>query len=147
MPLKVEIKPRERIIIGDTLITNHGQRARLYIEGDAPILREKDIMRASEADTPCKKVYLAIQLMYLGKDPHQQMDIYFDLVEDIQRAAPSSVPHFAAINNLLLTESYYKALKKAKELIAYEKELLNHAQGRREELQSDCSDNEVAEGA
>jgi flagellar protein FlbT len=145
MPLKVEIKPKERIIIGDTLITNDGQRARLYIEGDAPILREKDIMRASEADTPCKKVYLAIQLMYLARDPSQQMELYFELIKEIQKAAPSTAVQIAAINNLLLTESYYKALKKAKDLVAYEKELLEHAQGSGE-LQSNCDSNENAKG-
>ncbi|WP_280939274.1 flagellar biosynthesis repressor FlbT, partial [Methylobrevis pamukkalensis] len=37
MALKVELKPGERIIIGESLITNDSQRTRLYIEGDAPI--------------------------------------------------------------------------------------------------------------
>ncbi len=44
MALKVELKPRERIIIGDCVITNDDQRTRLLIDGHAPILREKDIM-------------------------------------------------------------------------------------------------------
>jgi len=44
MSLKVELKPRERLIVGDSIITNGGQRTRILIDGDAPILREKDIM-------------------------------------------------------------------------------------------------------
>ena len=44
MGLKVELKPGERFIVGDCLVTNGNQRTRLLIEGDAPILREKDIM-------------------------------------------------------------------------------------------------------
>jgi flagellar protein FlbT len=44
MGLKVELKPGERIIIGDYVITNDDQRTRLVIEGEAPILREKDIL-------------------------------------------------------------------------------------------------------
>ena len=44
MALKVELKPGERIILGDCVITNHDQRTRLLIEGHVPILREKDIL-------------------------------------------------------------------------------------------------------
>ena len=44
MALKVELKPGERIIIGDCVITNADQRTRLLIDGHAPILREKDIL-------------------------------------------------------------------------------------------------------
>ena len=129
MALKVEIKPGERIIIGQALVTNDGQRAKLIIEGDAPILREKDIMRPEDADTPCKKIYLAIQLMYLAVDPREHFDLYFSLIKDIMGAAPSTMSRVEAINNQILTGSYYKALKEAKALIAYEKELLEHARG------------------
>lgn len=129
MALKVEIKPGERVIIGDALVTNDGHRARLFIEGDAPILREKDILRPDDADTPCKKIYLLIQMMYLSSQPKQHQDLYFQLVNDVQSAAPSTLPYIDAINNELLTESYYKALKKAKALIDYEKELMDNARG------------------
>jgi flagellar biosynthesis repressor protein FlbT len=129
MALKVEIKPGERVIIGDALITNDGHRARLYIEGEAPILREKDILRPDDADTPCKKIYLLIQMMYLSSDPKKHQELYFQLVGDVQTAAPSMLSQIEAINNDLLTEAYYKALKKAKVLIEYEKELMDNARG------------------
>ena len=45
MPLKIELKPHESIIIGEALITNDGERTRFYIEGNVPILREKFILR------------------------------------------------------------------------------------------------------
>lgn len=67
MALKVELKPHERIIIGNCVVTNTDQRARLLIDGDnVPILREKDIMTPETADTPAKLVYLAVQLMYIS---------------------------------------------------------------------------------
>ena len=58
MALKVELKPGERLIIGDCVITNADQRTRLVIDGQAPILREKDILTAKSADTPAKRIYL-----------------------------------------------------------------------------------------
>lgn len=127
MALKVEIKSGERIIIGDALVTNDGHRARLFIEGDAPILREKDIMRPEEADTPCKKIYLLVQLMYLSANPRRHFDLYFQLIREVQEAAPSAAPRIDAINNEILTSSYYKALKLTRALIAYEKELMDNA--------------------
>src|SRR5205814_1697458 len=64
MALKVELKPGERILIGDCVVTNADQRTRLLIDGSAPILREKDILTAERADSPAKRIYLAVQLMY-----------------------------------------------------------------------------------
>jgi flagellar protein FlbT len=128
MALKVELKPGERIILGDCVITNDDQRTRLLIEGQIPILREKDILTAERADSPAKRIYLAIQLMYTSKDPRAHHEIYFTLVRDILQAAPSMWPHIESINNHILTGEMYKALKDAKKLIACEQELIEHAQ-------------------
>jgi flagellar protein FlbT len=127
MALKVELKPGERIILGDCVVTNADQRTRLLIEGEAPILREKDILTAATADTPAKRIYLAVQLMYLAKDPRQHHDVYFKLIRDMAQAAPSTWSSIEGINNHILTGEMYKALKEAKRLIAYEKDLLDHA--------------------
>jgi len=128
MALKVELKPGERIIIGDCVLTNSDQRARFLIEGEMPILREKDIITTVAADTPAKRVYFAIQLMYTSKDQRQHHDMYFKLIHDILMAAPSTWPLIEEINNHILTGEMYKALKTTKKLIAYETELLENAQ-------------------
>jgi flagellar biosynthesis repressor protein FlbT len=125
--LKVELKPGERVILGDCVITNGDQRARFVIEGQVPVLREKDILTEHSADTPAKKIYLAVQLMYTSKEPRDYHEFYFSLVRDVTRAAPSAWPHIESINNHILTGEMYKALKDAKKLIAYEEGLLNDA--------------------
>jgi flagellar protein FlbT len=127
MALKVELKPGERILIGDCVVTNSDQRTKLLIEGEAPILREKDIMTAERANSPAKRIYLAVQLMYTSRDPRAHHDIYFKLMKDIVQAAPSTWPYIESINNHILTGEMYKALKDAKKLIAYEEELLANA--------------------
>jgi flagellar protein FlbT len=124
MGLKVELKPGERIIIGDSVVTNDDQRTRLVIEGEAPILREKDIMTVEAADTPCKKIYLVVQLMYLSRDPKTHHELYFTLMKETLGAAPSTKVYFDRINNQILTGNVYKALKETQSLIEYEKELL-----------------------
>jgi flagellar protein FlbT len=127
MALKVELKPGERIIVGDSVITNDAQRTRLFIEGDAPILREKDILTPETADTPAKRVYLAVQLMYLDGNVDKHADSFLRLCQDFLGASPSSAAILERINNRILTSDLYKALKEAKALISHEEERLNHA--------------------
>ena len=127
MALIIDLKPSERIIIGNALITNDEHRARLHIEGDAPILREKDIMREDEANTPCKKIYFTVQLMYLSSEPNRLHDIYFNQIRNLQDAAPSTSVFFMKINDNILNGHYYKALKEARGLIEHEKELIENA--------------------
>lgn len=127
MALVLDLKPGERVIIGETLITNDRQRTRLHIEGSAPILREKDIIRPEEADTPCKTLYLTLQYMYVDRDPSRFHDGYFALARQIQDAAPSTAPLLLDINQNIIGGSYYKALKEAKRLIKYEAELIADA--------------------
>jgi flagellar protein FlbT len=127
MGLKVELKAGERFILGECLVTNGNQRTRLLIEGDAPILREKDIMTTRQADTPAKRIYLAVQLMYTARDPRLHHETYFILMRELVQAAPSAWPHIVAVSNHILAGELYKALKSAKALIAYEKELIDHA--------------------
>ena len=124
MALIIDLKPQERIIIGNALITNDANRARLHIEGDAPILREKDIMKDEEANTPCKRIYFTIQLMYLSTEPAKIHDIYFKQIKEIQDAAPSTSTFFMKINDNILNNQYYKALKEAKNLMEHERELV-----------------------
>ncbi|HEY0909208.1 MAG TPA: flagellar biosynthesis repressor FlbT [Bradyrhizobium sp.] len=127
MALKVELKPNECIIIGNCVVTNTEQRARLLIDGDnVPILREKDIMTPATADTPAKLVYLAVQLMYLSPTPEISHGTYFSLLRDIVTAAPSAWPIIEGINNNILSGDLYRALKEARKLVAYEKKLLDH---------------------
>jgi flagellar protein FlbT len=126
MALKVELKPHERIIIGSCVITNTDQRARLLIDGDnVPILREKDIMTPESADTPAKLVYLAVQLMYISPDPQNNHGTYFNLLRDIITAVPSAWPIIEEINSNILNGQLYRALKEARKLIAFERELLD----------------------
>ena len=127
MALKVELKPNERILIGESVITNCHQRSWLLIEGASPILREKDIVTPKKADTPAKRIYLAVQLMYTSRDAQPHHEVYFSLMRDIIQAAPSTWQIVAAINNHILTGEMYKALKETKKLIAYEEELLANA--------------------
>jgi flagellar biosynthesis repressor protein FlbT len=130
MSLKVELKPHERLIVGNCVITNSDQRTRLFIDGKAPVLREKDILSAATADSPAKRVYFAVQLMYLEDDIEKLRREYFALVTDLVRAAPSTIQIIDEINNEILTGQLYKALRAAKKLIQHEQDILSNAAAR-----------------
>ncbi len=127
MALVIDLKPGEKILIGDAVITNDKHRTRLHIAGDSPILREKDVLQESAADTPCKKIYLLIQCMYLARNPREYFEKYFDLVREVQTASPSSMVFFMQINEYIIEGVYYKAMKIGKQLIAHEQELIENA--------------------
>lgn len=124
MALVIDLKPKEKIIVGNAVITNDNQRTRLHIEGDAPILRERDVMREEDATSPCKRIYFIIQLMYLAKDPTEVYDMYFSSLREVQEAAPSTALLLADISQHILGGHYYKALREARKLIDYEQELM-----------------------
>jgi len=130
MALKIQLKPDERILIGECVITNSGPRTSFIIDGKTTIVREKDIMTAEQANTPAKRIYLSILLMYTSRDARAQHATYFALVRDLVQAAPSAWAQIEIINNHILTGELYKALKQAKHLITYEQELMgNDASG------------------
>jgi flagellar biosynthesis repressor protein FlbT len=137
MALKVELKPGEKLLVGNCIITNSDQRTRLFIDGHAPILREKDILTSETANTPAKRIYLAVQLMYIDNDTARAQESYNEMSRDFVAAVPSSLPIVDQINNEILTGSLYKALKASQKLIEYEQDLLNHASNRRPGVPAD----------
>jgi flagellar biosynthesis repressor protein FlbT len=128
MSLKITLKSNERLIVGGAVVRNGGKGTVLFIENTVPILREKDILGEKDANTPCKRVYFTIQLMYIDDaNVPQYQNAYSDLAGDILKAAPSTATLVEQINERIQAENYYQALKIARNLIDYEEELLKNA--------------------
>jgi flagellar protein FlbT len=127
MALKITLKPGERMVIGGAVLTNGNPAScDLVIENKTPILRQKDILTEETADSPCRRIYYAIQLMYI--DEHNLAayhKIYWDLVKDLVHAAPSTIVLIDSISEHILQRQYYQALKLAKRLIDYEQEAIS----------------------
>jgi flagellar biosynthesis repressor protein FlbT len=127
MALKISLKPHERLIVGGAVITNGDTKSGLIVENDVPVLREKDILREKDADSPCKRIYFAIQLMYVDQENLEQHHrAYWELVRDLFDAAPSRGPILQEISNNVLNMHYYKALKLTRNLVAYEQEAIEN---------------------
>jgi flagellar protein FlbT len=124
MPLRVELKPFERIIIGETVLINSGTRTSFLIDGEAPILREKDTVTAESADTPVKRLYFCVQMMYLKNDIPRYRASYLGFIKDLREAVPDSHNVIAAVNSHISSGSLYKALKEIRKLMKREQELV-----------------------
>jgi flagellar protein FlbT len=130
MALKITLKPDERMIIGGAVVTNkNSTRCDLLVDNNIPILRQKDILNEDQADSPCRKIYFVIQLMYLDEENVQTYHkTYWNLVRDVVQAAPSMTGLIDIISEHILNQRYYQALKAAKTLIDYEQEAISCVQ-------------------
>ena len=69
MPLKLSLKPGEKFVLNGAVLANGDKRTSLVLQNKACVLREKDIMQPEDADTPARRIYLPIMMMYLdGED-------------------------------------------------------------------------------
>ena len=124
MPLRVELKPFERIIIGESVIINSGTRTTFLIDGEAPILREKDTVTAETANTPVKRLYFCVQMMYLKNDIPRYRTSYLGFVKDLREALPGSRDVIDTVDSHVSGGALYKALKELRKLMKREDELL-----------------------
>jgi flagellar protein FlbT len=123
MPLRVELKPFERIVIGETVLINSGTRTSFLIDGEAPILREKDTVTAETATTPAKRLYFCVQMMYLKNDIPRYRTQYLGFLKELRDALPDSREQIDAVNTHVSSGALYKALKEIRKLMKREEEL------------------------
>jgi flagellar protein FlbT len=124
MPLRIHLKPNERLIINGAAIRNGDRPTSLLIENPCRFLRETEIITESEADTACKQLCVTLQLIYLADHPQEADDLLVRQSNEILKAMPSSTPYLVAIQDELAAKQYHRALKVGRELVAYERSLL-----------------------
>lgn len=109
-------------------MTNGPTVAHLQLDNRVSVLRERDIMTEKMATSPCRKIYLIVQVMYLesGLTP-ETVKLYWDLVRDVLAAAPSTNDLISRMSAYIVDSDFYAALKVGKKLISYEQELISHA--------------------
>lgn len=129
MPLKLTLKPGERIAINGAVIVNGDRRTTFAVENKARVLRERDILKPRDADSPAKRVYLPIMMMALEPDrkaqflPHYEARLteFTDVVGDA--ATLQSCARLAAA---VANGEFYLALTLCRRLIDFEKTRLAH---------------------
>jgi len=127
MALKINIKPGEKIVINGAVITVGEGATYLILQNHATFLREKDIMQEDEANTPAKRIYFYLMLMYLDQENYQ---VYYSTFMDRMLDLMGVTTLQTVRNNLMIIfenvqqRRFYPALKACKALIQFEGELL-----------------------
>ena len=144
MPLKLSLKPGEKFVLNGAVMTNGDKRASLVIQNKAALLREKDIMQREDADTPARRIYFPIMMMYLepegGEDLYNEfalrMTEFMGAIRDRQ-----ALMTCVEISRQVMGGAYYKALVLCRKLFDFERERLSYdAQG----LSDDAEDHRVS---
>jgi len=128
MPLKLSLKPNEKIVLNGAVVQNGDRRTTLLLQNKASVLREKDIMQLEEANTPVRRIYLPIMLMYLQgqESPDQYNEFALRMTEFMSVVrVPAILEECVNVSREVMTGEYYKALSRCRKLMDYEAERLN----------------------
>lgn len=131
MPLKIQLKKGQKIIINGAVIENVTQRnVSLLVGNDASILRDSDILTPEDAATPASRAYYALQCLYVFPDEstERNRERFEGFLASYEAAAPSCKPITEAVRDYVEKGELYHAVKKCQELIFHEQEILTDVQ-------------------
>ncbi|WP_306016714.1 flagellar biosynthesis repressor FlbT [Oceanicaulis sp. MMSF_3324] len=127
MPLKLSLKPGEKFVLNGAVVENGDRRATLVLQNKASVLREKDIMQEHEVDTPAKRIYFPVMMMYLSSTSQDGLYDEFVLrMTEFMNAVGSSdvMAECVSVSREVMAGEFYKALLRCRKLIQYEAKLL-----------------------
>ena len=127
MPLKLSLAKGEKFVVNGAVIKNDGGDINLVFENKAHILRQKDIMTSEDANSPARRVYLALQCAYIFQDREaDHLNDFQALATDFAAAAPSCQDIVSEMMTGVDAGDIYGALKNCQRLIDLESERMNH---------------------
>jgi flagellar protein FlbT len=125
MTLRLNLAQGESVLIGQARVQNGGAgRCTLIISGNEKVLREKRIMLERDATTPIKRLYFAVQSIYLAEEANPLFPIYHNIARDAVLAWPMLTLQITDVSQWILDGNYYEALNQAHALIEVEQDLL-----------------------
>src|ERR1700761_9598377 len=125
MPLKLSLKPHEKFVLNGAVVQNGDRRGVLLLQNKASVLREKDIMQAEEANSPSRRVYFAVMMMYLDEPgAARYYDEFAHRMSEFMSAISNTdvLADCVSISKYVMGREYYKALMSSRRLIEYEDE-------------------------
>ena len=129
MPLKLSLKPGEKFVLNGAVLANGDKRTSLVIQNKACVLREKDIMQPENANTPARRIYLAIMMMYLEGEASEEPYNEFALrMTEFMGAIKTSavLATCVDISRDVAQSNYYRALIACRKLFDFERERLTY---------------------
>ena len=129
LPLKLSLKPGEKFVLNGAVVQNGDRRGVLVLQNKASVLREKDIMQAEDANSPSRRVYFAVMMMYLDEaNAERYSDEFVRRLTEFMNviANPDILADCVGISKHCMAREYYKALMLCRKLMDYENERLGN---------------------
>ncbi|MEM7046065.1 MAG: flagellar biosynthesis repressor FlbT [Pseudomonadota bacterium] len=131
MPLRLRLRPDEKIAVNGAVVSGNDKRTTtLVIHNHANILRGKDVLLPENVDTPVKRAYYLLQLMYLDSEGIDSYLKDFNTRMTELRSAIRTKPLIEimdAVDECVQKRRIYNALTLLRLLLKYEAGLLEQA--------------------
>lgn len=129
MPLKLSLRPGERFVVNGAVVQNGDRRGALILQNKASVLREKDIMQPEDANSPARRIYFPVMLMYL--DQAESEDVYGEFARRLAEFMgavrhPEVLAECVSVSRDVMAGDFYRALMRCRKIIAYEDERLGN---------------------
>jgi len=125
LPLLIDLKPGEKVIINGAVLENAGANTKLRVHNESNILRQKEILTDQDVQTPASRVYFCLQCAYIFPDRRDHyLELYNQFLAEYLGACPSAIDIGNEIHADVMAGHYYKALKASRKLLRHESELL-----------------------
>ena len=126
MPLKIEIKSGDKLVVNGAVMENVGSNATLLFLNEAAIIREKEILSQAETSTPASRVYFALQCAYMFPEKKgDYLKAFEELLDDYVKACPSAQPISDKIKEKANKGNLYQAMRAVHELVLHECEVFD----------------------
>lgn len=129
MPLKLSLRPGERFVLNGAVVQNGDRRAVLVLQNKASVLREKDIMQPEDVQSPARRIYFPVMMMYLEEgNAEKHYDEFVRRLTEFMSVIsnPAILAECVNVSKNCMAREYYKALMSCRKLIEYEDERLGN---------------------
>lgn len=117
MPLKVVLRPDEKIIINGAVIGAGDRPGVLYLYNTVNFLRGREILKEEAIDCVEKKLYFIIQLIYIfPEDAATNLARFEGILAEVREARADANKALDEIAALVGEGNYYRALKICRKL-------------------------------
>lgn len=129
MPLKIDFKAGDKMVINGAVVENVGPNTKLLIHNESAILREKEVLSVADTTTPASRVYFALQCAYIfPQKKDEYIEVFHKFLKEYVQACPSAKAIAEEIEKEAAESRIYRALKKTHKLIAHEARIVESLQ-------------------
>ena len=112
MPLKFSLRPGEKVIVNGAVIGRGEEPGTFYLYTKTNARRGRYVIKVEQGDTNEKKLYLAIQLLYLfPEDTAETSSKFGTVLAHCQADRPDRAKDLEEVARFVRERDYYRALK------------------------------------